>query len=217
MARAGAWPTLLTLTKHDHAHTHDHEPADTEAEGSSAAEEEARAEADADARRRLALSQIRQYGDPALRLVAHDVENFDDDLRRLVERMTLLMHEAQGVGLAATQVGVLRRILVFTATGEETRALVNPAVVDRTKETAFDEEGCLSLQGVRVPVERALGLTIEGKDENGDDVRYELDEYEARVVQHEIDHLDGVLIIDRTDDEHRKAALSVLRPRAVLR
>jgi peptide deformylase len=95
--------------------------------------------------------------------------------------------------------------------------VVNPTIVERAKDTETDEEGCLSLQGVRVPVERATSLTLEGKDEHGADVRLELDPQGARVVQHELDHLDGVLIIDRTDDEHRKEALGILRPRVVLR
>jgi peptide deformylase len=95
--------------------------------------------------------------------------------------------------------------------------VVNPVIVQRADEQEIDEEGCLSLQGVRVPVERSVTVTLEGKDAEGNDVRWELDEYGSRVVQHELDHLDGVLIIDRTDDEHRKEALSTLRPRAVLR
>ena len=142
---------------------------------------------------------------------------FDDDLRRLVDRMIVLMHDAQGVGLAATQVGVLRRLFVFEPDDEGPRAVVNPTIVERGKETDTDEEGCLSLQGVRVPVERRTSMTIEGKDEHGADVRFELDAHAARIVQHELDHLDGVLIIDRTDDEHRKEALATLRPRVVLR
>ncbi len=193
----------------EHDHDHDHEPELTD--------EEACAEAEAEARRRLALSQIRQYGDPALRLTAHDVAEFDDDLRRLVDRLTDLMHDAQGVGLAATQVGVLRRLFVFEPDEEGPRAVVNPRIVERADETESDEEGCLSLQGVRVPVERSTGITLEGQDPSGDDVRFELDAYGARIAQHELDHLDGVLIIDRTDEEHRKQALSILRPRAVLR
>jgi peptide deformylase len=191
---------------HEHDHDHDHEP-----------EEDAREQAEAEARRRLALAQIRQYGDPALRLIAHPVEDFDDDLRRLVDRMIVLMHEAQGVGLAATQVGVLRRVFVFEPDEDGPRAIVNPVIVERGEETLVDEEGCLSLQGVRVPVERATSIVLEGKDPNGEDVRYELDPYGSRIVQHELDHLDGVMIIDRTDDEHRKEALATLRPRAVLR
>ena len=195
---------------HDH-HEHDHDEHDHEHD------EDAQAEAEADARRRFALSQIRQYGDPALRLKANEVVDFDDDLRRLVDRMITLMHEAQGVGLAATQVGVLRRLFVYEPDEDGPRAIVNPVVVEKGDETSSDEEGCLSLQGVKVPVERAARVVIEGKDPNGEDVRFELDEYGSRVVQHELDHLDGVLIIDRTDDEHRREALSTLRPRAVLR
>jgi peptide deformylase len=189
---------------HDHEHE-DHHHA------------EAQADAEAEARKHLALAQIRQYGDPALRLVAHEVVDFDDDLRRLVDRMIALMHDAQGVGLAATQVGVLRRVFVFEPDEEGPRAIVNPRIVEEADEKLSDEEGCLSLQGVRVPVERTTTLTLEGKDPKGEDVRLELDAYAARIVQHELDHLDGVLIIDRTGDEHRKEALSTLRPRVALR
>jgi peptide deformylase len=199
---------------HDHDHDHDHEGHDHDHGHDSP---DARADAEAEARKQLALAQIRQYGDPALRLVAHEVVDFDDDLRRLVERMTDLMHDAQGVGLAATQVGVLRRLFVFEPDEDGPRAVANPTIVERGDETLSDEEGCLSLQGVRVPVERATQLTLEGKDQNGKDVHLELDAYAARIVQHELDHLDGVLIIDRTDDEHRKEALGLLRPRVALR
>jgi peptide deformylase len=195
------------MSEHDHDHEHDHEHD----------EEQSAEDAELEARRRLALAQIRQYGDAALRLKAHEVEEFDDDLRRLVDRMIVLMHDAQGVGLAATQVGVLRRLFVFEPDDDGPRAVVNPVVAERADETAIDDEGCLSLQGVRVPVERSVKVTLEGKDENGEDVRYELDEYGSRIVQHELDHLDGVLIIDRTDDEHRREALAALRPRAILR
>jgi peptide deformylase len=197
---------------HDHEHGHhDHEHDEVETD------EEAQERAESEARKQLALAQIRQYGDPALRLKANEVEQFDDDLRRLVERMISLMHDAQGVGLAATQVGVLRRLFVYEPDEDGPRALVNPVVAERGEESTVDEEGCLSLQGVRVPVDRSTHIVLEGKDEHGADVRVELDEYAARVVQHELDHLDGVLIIDRTDDENRKEALSTLRPRAVLR
>ena len=194
------------MSEHDHDHEHDHEHAEQPAE-----------DAEREARRQLALAQIRQYGDAALRLKAHEVEEFDDDLRRLVDRMIALMHDAQGVGLAATQVGVLRRLFVFEPDAEGPHAIVNPVVVERADETAGDEEGCLSLQGVRVPVDRSVKITLEGKDPNGEDLRFELEGYGARIVQHELDHLDGVLIIDRTDDEHRREALAELRPRAVLR
>ncbi len=168
------------------------------------------------ARRRLALAQIRQYPDAALRLSARPVERFDDELRALVERMKPLMHDAVGVGLAATQVGVLKRLFVCTIEEGRDVAIVNPEIVERSEETDVADEGCLSLQGVLVPVERSAAVTIAGKDERGKDVRYELDEMAARVVQHELDHLDGVLIIDRTTPEARREAMAALRPRIVL-
>jgi peptide deformylase len=144
---------------------------------------------------------------------AREVTEFDEFLVQLVERMEHLMHDAQGVGLAATQLGVLQRVFVFQPSEEEpVRAVVNPRLTLDDSETAVEEEGCLSLREVRVPVERAKKVVLEGKDPNGDDVRYELDDLAARVVQHEADHLDGVLTIDRTDPEHRKQALGALRP-----
>jgi peptide deformylase len=200
---------------HDHDHDHDHEGHDHDHDDEVGHDEQERAERAAI--RRQALAQIRQYPDPALRLKAHEVSDFDDDLRRLIERMEHLMIDAQGVGLAATQVGVLRRLFVFDPNEEGPRVVVNPRIADLSKSRETDEEGCLSLQGVRVPVERSTSVTLEGQDENGDPVSWELEGLSARVVQHELDHLDGVLIIDRTDDEHRKQALGVLRPQPVLR
>jgi peptide deformylase len=170
-----------------------------------------------EARRRLALGQIRQYPDPVLRMQAREVEQFDDDLRRLVERMTQLMRDANGVGLAATQVGIIRRVFVFQPDPDsDPMAVVNPVLANRSDETAVEDEGCLSMIGVQMPVERAASITLEGRDPEGGEVSLELGEHAARVVQHELDHLDGVLIIDRTTDEARKAALAVLRPKAVL-
>lgn len=194
------------MTEHAHDHDHDHEH-----------EHDNELDVEAEARRRLALAQIRQYGDPALRLVAYEVDDFDDDLARLVERMTGLMHDAQGVGLAATQVGILRRLFIFEPDEDGPRAVVNPRLVDVAEVEEPDSEGCLSLQGVRVPVSRPTRVVLEGKNPQGDDVRYELEGYGARIAQHELDHLDGVLIIDRTDDEHRKEAMALLRPRISLR
>ena len=197
--------------EHDHPHDHDHEhdhPHDHDH-----AEDEQ--ELEREARRLLALSRIRQYGDTVLRMKAREVDSFDDDLERLVERMTSLMHEANGVGLAATQVGVLRRVFVFVE-GEEDRVIVNPVITSSSKEAESDEEGCLSLRGVLVPVERPQKVTIEGVDPKGEPVKLELEAPSSRVVQHELDHLDGVLIIDRTDDESRRMALAALRPQPVL-
>jgi len=168
------------------------------------------------ARKRLALAQIRQYPDVALKRTARPVEEFDDELRRLVERMKLLMEDANGIGLAATQVGVLQRLFVFHAAEGEVVAVVNPEIVARSEETELDDEGCLSIQGVLVPVERATSVKLVGRDENGDEVEYELEDIYARAAQHENDHLDGVLIIDKTTPEARREALAVLRPRIVL-
>jgi peptide deformylase len=170
-----------------------------------------------EARRRLALAQIRQYGDPVLRMRANEVESFDDDLLRLVERMTGLMQDARGVGLAGTQAGTLQRVFVFQATeDDEPQAVVNPVLVKASDAKVVETEGCLSLQGVTVPVERHTRVTLEGKDESGADLRLELEEHAARVVQHELDHLDGILIIDRTTPEARREALGILRPEPIL-
>src|SRR2546429_2654393 len=145
-----------------------------------------------EARRRLALAQVRQYPDPVLRMRANEVENFDDDLRKLVGRMKDLMQDANGVGLAATQVGTLQRVFVFQPEGEDEapQALVNPVLTATSEVTLSDTEGCLSMQGVTIPVKRPAKVTIEGKDENGEDVRLELEDRDARVTQHELDHLD---------------------------
>ena len=189
----------------DHEHSHDDAHDDAE---------DAR-ELERQARRLVALSRIRQYGDSVLRMKAREVEAFDDDLARLVERMTTLMHEASGVGLAATQVGVLRRVFVFVDE-EEDRVLVNPVITKASSDMETDDEGCLSLRDVLVPVERPKTVTIEGFDAKGEPVRLELELPSSRVVQHELDHLDGVLIIDRTDDASRREALARLRPQPVL-
>jgi peptide deformylase len=169
-----------------------------------------------EARRRLALAQIRQYPDAALKMQARPVDAFDDDLRKLVERMKKLMVDANGLGLAATQVGVLQRVFVFQPNEDDVVAVVNPELVDASEETEVADEGCLSIQGVLVPVERAATVTVVGRDENGDEVRYELEDVYARVAQHEKDHLDGVLMLERTTPEARREALALLRPRIVL-
>ena len=208
--------------EHDHAghehgeHEHgEHEHGEHEHAPDDAERREADAELEREARRLVALARIRQYGDPVLRMKARDVETYDADLRRLAERMTALMHEAQGVGLAATQVGVLRRLFVFAEDGED-RVIVNPVITARSDETEVDDEGCLSLREVLVPVERPCRVTIEGTDASGEPVRFELELPAARIVQHELDHLDGILIIDRTDEESRRGALARLRPQPVL-
>jgi peptide deformylase len=167
-------------------------------------------------RRRLALAQIRQYPDAALKMPARTVEQFDEELVSLVERMKRLMADAQGIGLAANQVGVLQRVFVFQPNEDDVVAVVNPEIVERGEETEVADEGCLSIQGILVPVERPTTVTVVGRDEHGNEVRYELDEVYARAAQHETDHLDGKLMIDRTTPEARREALGLLRPRIVL-
>ncbi|HXY84951.1 MAG TPA: peptide deformylase [Gaiellaceae bacterium] len=178
--------------------------------------EQERIEAEREARRRLALAQIRQYPDPVLRMEAHPVEEFDHDLQQLVVRMSALMEDAVGVGLAATQVGVLRRLFVFASSDGGVHAVVNPVIGRRSDDVEIDDEGCLSLQGVLAPVERAVSVRLEGKDERGESVVHDLEGSDARTAQHELDHLDGVLIIDRTTPEARREALGALRPRVVI-
>lgn len=203
------------MSEHDHEHEHGHDHEHDEAELEELTEEEAQAEAERLVRKEIALSQIRQYGDPVLRMRADAVSEFDEELRKVSERMLQLMHDAEGVGLAATQVGILRRFFVCTLDGED-RIFVNPVVAVVGKDSEVDAEGCLSLGSVRVPVERATKVTLEAQDVDGSPVSLELEGYPARVVQHEVDHLDGKLMLDRTDPEARREALGRLRPRLVL-
>ena len=176
-------------------------------------------DAERDARRRAALAQIRQYPDPALRMQALEVDEADEAVADLVERMTRLMQEARGVGLAAPQVGVLRRVLVYqTADEEPVVALVNPRLTGSSEERESVDEGCLSLGAatVVVPVERPVTVTVEATTPDGETVTVEAEGLEARVIQHELDHLDGVLILDRTTPEERRSALGQLRPQPIL-
>jgi peptide deformylase len=198
----------------DHEH-HDHDHDDEHAHDEPLTEAEARAEAERLVRKEVALAQVRQYGDPVLRMRADDVETFDEELARIAGRMVELMHDADGVGLAATQIGIVRRFFVCTLDGED-RVLVNPVVTPVGDDTEVDEEGCLSLGPVRVPIERAVRVDVEARDATGEPVSLSLEGMDARVVQHELDHLDGVLLLDRADAESRRDALSQLRPRLVL-
>jgi|SRR3954468_12194491 len=176
-------------------------------------------DAERETRRRLALAQVRQYPDPVLRMKANEVDELDESVSGLVERMKGLMGEARGVGLAATQLGILRRVLVYQAGEDEpVVALVNPRLVESGEETLVDDEGCLSLgaASVIVEVERPTSIVVEASSPEGEELRIEAEGLEARVIQHEIDHLDGVLIIDRTSPEQRRDALAKLRPQPVL-
>jgi peptide deformylase len=172
------------------------------------------------ARRASARAQIRQYPDPVLKQAARPVEHFDEDLRALAERMIRLMHDASGAGLAAPQIGLLRRLFVFQPDLDaEPRALVNPEIVERSEETAVEGEGCLSLyllidEDLTVPVERALRITVRAQDLDGAELEFDAEGHEARIIQHEVDHLEGKLIVDvdrAADAEARRDAMRVLR------
>ncbi len=164
-------------------------------------------------RREAALAHVVKFGDPVLKSRASPVSNFGPELRAEVERMIAIMRDGMGVGLAATQLGVLRRLLVFqTGPDGEPTALVNPVVEWLSEaELSIAEEGCLSLPRVSVDVERPLHARIAGRDVEGEPIEIEASGLEARVLQHEIDHLDGVLILDRTSRDQRKGALRALR------
>jgi peptide deformylase len=163
-------------------------------------------------RREAALAQILKFGDPRLNSRASPVTEFDDELQREVDRMISIMHDGMGVGLAATQLGTLRRLLIFQAgLDAEPTALVNPEIEWRSAEIAMAEEGCLSLPRVTVDVERPLHTRVSGVDQNGRAITVEASGLEARILQHEIDHLDGVLMIERSTLEQRKGALRALR------
>jgi peptide deformylase len=167
------------------------------------------------ARRAAALAHIRRYGDPVLRAKARPVEVFDDALREEIARMSALMHDSLGIGLAATQVGRLRRLLVYRVEHDSpVNALVNPELEWSGREKEWLEEGCLSLPGIHVDVERPVRVRVRAQDAGGAPIVIEASGLEARVIQHEMDHLDGVLILDRTPRDQRKEAMRILREQA---
>ena len=161
-------------------------------------------------------NEIRTFGDPVLKSRATPVKEFDESLERLAEDMFRIMREAEGVGLAANQIGRLKRIFV-AAYDDEEYAIINPTIEERSDEVEKDVEGCLSIPEVRVEVERPNAVTITGQDLLGAPVRIEAEGVLARVFQHEVDHLDGVLILDRTDRESRKRAMREMRERLLAR
>jgi peptide deformylase len=164
------------------------------------------------ARRDAALAHVRKLGDPVLRSSAVAVDRFDEALRAEIERMGELMSDALGVGLAATQLGVLHRVLVYRAHAEDPiTALVNPVIEWRSEELEVAEEGCLSIPGVHVEVERPERIRARAHDASGEERVLEAEGLEARVIQHEVDHLDGILILDRISREARRDAMRRLR------
>jgi peptide deformylase len=167
------------------------------------------------ARRAAALAHVRKFGDPVLKSRALPVERFDDALRQEIGRMAAIMRDGLGIGLAATQLGVMHRVLVYRI-GEDAplAALVNPEIEWSSRDAETVEEGCLSLPGVHVDVERPLHVRVRARDEDGEEIEIEASGLEARVIQHEVDHLDGVLMLDRTTREQRKQAMRELREAA---
>jgi peptide deformylase len=162
----------------------------------------------------MAILQIRTWGDPVLRQKAAPVEKVTDVHRRLIADMFDTMRDAPGVGLAATQVGVVERIFVWEV-DEEHGVIINPEIVSHGKETVAEDEGCLSLPGLLYPVDRSYEVVIEGVDENGDKVHISANDLQARVFQHELDHLNGVLFIDHLGDDLRREARTKLMEQAL--
>ncbi|MFL5825680.1 MAG: peptide deformylase [Thermoleophilaceae bacterium] len=185
---------------------HEVEPLDPEHE------EELRLDPEVEARRHAAMSFIRRYGDPVLKSHATPVDRFDDALRNQVSRMGALMNDALGVGLAAPQLGISHRLLVYRVGPDAPLvALANPELEWTSDDEETMEEGCLSIPGVGVDVDRAIHVRVRAQDEHGDTRMVEASGLEARVIQHEMDHLDGVLILDRTTREQRKEAIRAMR------
>jgi peptide deformylase len=167
-------------------------------------------------RRVAAQAQIRQFPDPVLKQPARAVTAFDEDVEALASRMITLMHDAHGAGLAAPQIGLLRRVFVYVTPDGDELAVINPQLVDESDEVLADSEGCLSLAllidaGVSVPVDRHVRVRLRGFDPAGEPFERDVEGHEARVIQHELDHLDGVLILDRTTIEARRDAMRLLR------
>ena len=187
----------------------EHEPVEVEVVE---ADETPQLDPEVEARRAAAMSFIRRLGDPVLKSRATPVDRFDDSLRKQVGRMAGIMNDALGVGLAAPQLGISQRLLVYRIGPDApVIALANPELEWVSAESELGEEGCLSIPGVLVDVDRHLYVRVRGLDEEGEQRTVEASGLEARVIQHEMDHLDGVLILERTTRDERKRALRELR------
>ncbi len=190
---------------------------DAEPDPAVEAERERRRERERREHHAMAMRLVRQYPDPALRVPATVIADVDDDVRSLVERMADIMRRSHGVGLAAPQIGVLQRVFVYRSGADEpVHVLINPELSETSDEMEADTEGCLSLLGgeVTVSVDRHIRVVARGLDEAGAPIEVEAEGLEARVIQHELDHLDGILIIDRAPKDDRRAALKELRLKA---
>jgi peptide deformylase len=185
----------------------DHEHQQTE-------DERPQLDPEVEARRVAAMSFIRRLGDPVLKSRATLVDRFDDSLRSQVQRMAGIMNDALGVGLAAPQLGVSQRLLVYRVGPDApVTVLANPEIDWHSEDSEVLEEGCLSIPGIQVDVERPVHVRVRARDEEGEDRMVEASGLEARVIQHEMDHLDGVLILDRTSRDQRREAMRELRER----
>src|SRR5580693_1433875 len=156
---------------------------------------------------------IRQYGDPVLKERTREVEDIDGTVASLVESMIETMYDAPGTGLAANQVGVQRRIFVYDV-GDGPRTVINPQIIESDGEWTYDE-GCLSIPGLSWEIVRPNAVHLVGLDLDGNEISIEATELEGRAFQHEMDHLDGILLVERLDDDQRKEALKILRSRAL--
>jgi peptide deformylase len=186
----------------------DKEPIELESSG----DEHPPVDPEVEARRAAAMSFVRRLGDPVLKSSATPVDRFDDSLLRQVSRMAGLMNDAFGVGLAAPQLGISQRLLVYRIGPDAPLiALANPRLEWTSDDSEVLEEGCLSIPGISVDVERPVHVRVQALDEEGGERLIEASGLEARVIQHEMDHLDGVLILDRTSRDERKRALRELR------
>ena len=161
----------------------------------------------------MAAYQIRIFGDPVLTQRAAEVTDIDGSLARLVDDMVETMHEAHGLGLAAPQVGVQKRLFVYQLEDREPLAIVNPTIEESRGEWEY-EEGCLSIPGLYFPIVRPKEIHLTGWDLDGNEISIDADELEARCFQHELDHLDGRLLISMLDPSQRKEAMRELRRRA---
>ena len=196
------------MSEHDDDHLHEHDDIEVQ----DGPIEPPALDEETLARRAAALRQVTQFGDPVLKSKAQPVAVFDDALRAEIAHMAQLMSDSLGIGLAANQVGRLRRLLVYRVEEDSrVQALVNPQLEWASKDEEWFEEGCLSLPRVHVDVERPIHVRVRAFNEAGEEILVEASGLEARVIQHEMDHLDGVLIVDRAPRDQRREAMRILR------
>jgi peptide deformylase len=208
---AGRAEHAQAAARDEHADGAEREPLADAASGHED-EEVPQLDPEAEARRVAAMSFIRRLGDPVLKSSATPVDRFDESLRRQVSRMAGIMGDAYGVGLAAPQLGLSQRLLVYRLGPDAPMvALANPELEWESDDQETLDEGCLSIPGITVDVERPVYVRVRALDEDGETRLVEASGLEARVIQHEMDHLDGVLILDRTTRDERKRALRELR------